>query len=99
MGQRPNGGRYWSCHQSFAGEQPRSVNTREPPHAYRFYVAFNSSNLAREKNSGKFAHLHRSLQNSWGANVGIAMDLAILQELRVFQTWYQANHPRLFAVT
>src|SRR5471032_2657328 len=75
----------------------RRMHARHQSRGNRFHVAFHTRNLAGKKHGRAAAQLQRRSQQSRRIDVGVPVDLAEPQELRLFQARNQPQHPRLVA--
>src|SRR6266576_6526953 len=98
MRQRPDRRALWRLNEGLPFGESHRIHTSQPTHRDRFDIALDTRNLSCKKCRRTLAHLHRGIEHARRTNVGIPMNLTILQELRLFQSWYQPQHSRLFAV-
>ena len=63
----------------------------------RFDVALDPGDLPREQHARMPLHLQRGKQQGGRVDVGVAMNLPVAQEARIFQAGDQPQHARLLA--
>src|SRR5215470_5888370 len=75
--------------------QPRNMDSRKQSHGDGFGVALNTGNLSGKKDIGMLLQIERLGQQRRRVDVGVAMNLSIAQEARIFQAGNKAQHARL----